>query len=208
MSAYIGIGSGTNAIRGVVYVVRSERTRTEAFLNEMRRAVWSVAPNLPVAPRTTRDLYERSLERTSFTLVMSAIAASMALLLGVVGIYGVISYAVSQRRREIGIRAALGAQQRDLKRMFVRHALVLAEAWLRLRWSSTLTSYFTNWLASAVFENSTTAASQLCSAFVMSWFQLLPGFRRSRSTQGSRPSAASLAAIRSSTARSALLFAL
>jgi len=57
---------------------------------------------------------------------MLAIAASMALLLGVVGIYGVIAYAVSQRRREIGIRAALGAQQGELKRMFVRHGLVLA----------------------------------------------------------------------------------
>jgi predicted permease len=126
MSAYIGIGSGTNTIRGVSYVVRSDRTGTEAFSNEMRRAVWSVAPSLPVAPRTMRDIYERSLERTSFTLVMLAIAASMALLLGVVGIYGVVSYAVSQRRREIGIRAALGAQQRDLQRMFVRHGLVLA----------------------------------------------------------------------------------
>jgi predicted permease len=126
MSAYIGIGSGTNAIRGVIYVVRSERTGTEAFLNEMRQAVWSVAPTLPVAPRTMRDVYDRSLERTSFTLVMLAIAASMALLLGLVGIYGVISYAVSQRRREIGIRAALGAQQRDLQRMFLRHGLALA----------------------------------------------------------------------------------
>jgi predicted permease len=126
MSPYIGIGSGMNSIRGVIYVVRSERTGTEAFFGEMRRAVWSVAPNLPVAPRTMRDLYERSLERTSFTLVMLAIAASMALLLGIVGIYGVISYAVSQRRREIAIRAAVGAQQRDLKRMFVRHGLALA----------------------------------------------------------------------------------
>jgi predicted permease len=126
MSAYIGIGAGTNAIRGVTYVVRSERAGTEAFLNEMRQAVWSVAPRLPVAPRTMLDVYERSLERTSFTLVMLAIAASMALLLGVVGIYGVISYAVSQRRREIGIRAALGAQQRDLERMFVRYGLGLA----------------------------------------------------------------------------------
>src|SRR6185295_13597052 len=70
--------------------------------------------------------YDQSLARTSFTLVMLAIAASMALLLGVVGIYGMISYAVSQRRREIGIRAALGAQQGELKGMFVRHALVLA----------------------------------------------------------------------------------
>jgi predicted permease len=126
MSAYIGIGSGTNAIRGVIYVVRSERAGTEAFLNEMRQAVWSVAPNLPVAPRTMQDVYERSLERMSFTLVMLGVAASMALLLGVVGIYGVISYTVSQRRREIGIRAALGARQRDLQRMFVRHGLALA----------------------------------------------------------------------------------
>jgi ABC-type antimicrobial peptide transport system permease subunit len=73
-----------------------------------------------------RDVYDQSLARTSFTLVMLAIAASMALLLGVVGIYGTISYVVSQRRREIGIRAALGAQQRELKGMFVRHGLVLA----------------------------------------------------------------------------------
>jgi putative ABC transport system permease protein len=63
---------------------------------------------------------------TFTVVVVLAIAASMALLLGVVGIYGVISYAVSQRRREIGIRAALGAQQGELKRMFVRHGLVLA----------------------------------------------------------------------------------
>jgi len=73
-----------------------------------------------------REVYDQSLERTSFTLVMLAIAASMALLLGIVGIYGVIAYAVSQRRREIGIRAALGAQQGELKRMFVRHGLLLA----------------------------------------------------------------------------------
>jgi len=126
MSAYIGFGSGTNSIRGVIYVVRSQRTGTEAFLNEMRQAVWSVAPSLPVAPRTMLDVYERSLERTSFTLVMLGVAASMALLLGLVGIYGVISYAVSQRRREIGIRAALGAQQHDVERMFVRHGLLLA----------------------------------------------------------------------------------
>jgi ABC-type antimicrobial peptide transport system permease subunit len=63
---------------------------------------------------------------TSFALVMLAIAASMALFLGIVGIYGVIAYVVSQRRREIGIRAALGAQRGELQRMFVRHGLALA----------------------------------------------------------------------------------
>jgi ABC-type antimicrobial peptide transport system permease subunit len=110
----------------VTFIIRSERTGTQGFLNQVQQAVWSVNANLPVSVRTMREVYEQSLERTSFTLVMLAIAASMALLLGVVGIYGVISYAVSQRRREIGIRAALGAQQGELKGMFVRHALVLA----------------------------------------------------------------------------------
>ena len=73
-----------------------------------------------------REIYDQSLARTSFTLVMLAIAGAMALVLGIIGIYGVISYAVSQRRREIGIRLALGAQPGELRRMFVRHGLVLA----------------------------------------------------------------------------------
>jgi predicted permease len=127
MSAFLnGTPERPNAIRGVTFIVRSERTGTEAFLNQVRQAVWSANANLPVSPRTMRDVYDQSLAQTSFTLVMLAIAASMALLLGVVGIYGVISYTVSQRRREIGIRAALGAQRGELKGMFVRHALVLA----------------------------------------------------------------------------------
>src|SRR5205085_11824174 len=75
---------------------------------------------------TMQDIYDRSLARTSFTLVMLAIAGSMALVLGIIGIYGVLSYAVSQRRREIGIRLALGAQPRELKALFVRHGLALA----------------------------------------------------------------------------------
>src|SRR4029450_9026345 len=115
-----------SAIRGVTFIVRSDRAGTEGFLNQVRQAVWSVNSSLPVSPRTMREVYDQSLAQTSFTLVMLAIAASMALLLGVVGIYGVISYTVTQRRREIGIRAALGAQPGELKRMFVRHGLVLA----------------------------------------------------------------------------------
>ena len=108
------------------YVIRSSRTGTPGFLDEVRRAVWSVNPDLPVARVTTlQELYEKSMARTSFTLVMLAIAGSMALLLGLVGIYGVISYSVSQRTREIGIRIALGAENGEVRRLFVRHALVL-----------------------------------------------------------------------------------
>ena len=65
------------------------------------------------------------MERTSFTLVMLAMAGAMALLIGLVGIYGVISYAVSQRRREMGIRMALGARPRHLSRLFVAEGLLL-----------------------------------------------------------------------------------
>jgi ABC-type antimicrobial peptide transport system permease subunit len=63
--------------------------------------------------------------RTSFTLVMLAVAGMMALLLGVTGIYGVLSYSVTQRIREIGIRIALGAQRGQILGMFVRDGLVL-----------------------------------------------------------------------------------
>ena len=116
-----------DAVRSVTFVIRSDRTGAEGFLNQVRQAVWSVNPNLPLASvRTMREIYDQSLARTSFTLVMLAIAGAMALVLGIIGIYGVISYAVSQRRREIGIRLALGAQPGELRRMFVRHGLVLA----------------------------------------------------------------------------------
>jgi putative ABC transport system permease protein len=92
----------------------------------LSRAVWSINPNLPVARvRTLEEIVSRSLARTSFTLVMLAIAGAMALLLGVAGIYGVIAYAVSQRTREIGIRMALGAQRQEVTRMFVRDGLGL-----------------------------------------------------------------------------------
>jgi len=115
------------AIRTVTFVVRSDRTGTEGFLNEVRQAVWSVNSSLPVASvRTVQEVYDQSLARTSFTLVMLGIAGAMALVLGIIGIYGVMSYAVSQRRREIGIRLALGAQQGELRRMFIFSGLTLA----------------------------------------------------------------------------------
>ena len=115
-----------DARRTAYFALRSSRAGTQTFINEMQRAVWSVNSNLPVAAISTmQDIYSESMARTSFTLVMLAIAGTMALALGILGIYGVISYAVSQRTREIGIRMALGANKSELLWMFVRSALVL-----------------------------------------------------------------------------------
>jgi len=113
--------------RTMAYMIRSNRTGSAGFVSEVSRAVWSVNANLPLAGVRTLDaVVSASMARTSFTLVMLAIAGAMALLLGVTGIYGVISYSVSQRRREIGIRMALGAQRQVVTRMFLRDGLGLA----------------------------------------------------------------------------------
>jgi len=114
------------ARRTMYFAIRSNRAGTQAFINEMQQAVWGVNADLPVADISTmQDIYSDSMARTSFTLVMLAIAGAMAMALGILGIYGVISYAVSQRTREIGIRMALGAKRSELAWMFVRSALVL-----------------------------------------------------------------------------------
>ncbi len=113
-------------IREVTFVIRSDRAGTQSFLNEVRQAVWSVNSNLPLASvRTMEEVYDKSVARTSFTLVMLGIAGAMALALGIIGIYGVISYTVSQRRREIGIRLALGAQSGDVISIVLRQGAML-----------------------------------------------------------------------------------
>jgi predicted permease len=117
------------ATRYAAFVVRSSRAGTAGLLEEVQRAVWSVNSGLPLAEtRTMQTIYDRSLARTSFTLVMLAIAGAMALVLGIIGIYGVIAYTVAQRRREVGIRMALGARFETVTWMFVRSGLVLSAA--------------------------------------------------------------------------------
>jgi predicted permease len=112
--------------RATTFVVRSPLAGTGTFLRQVQQAVWANNPTLPVgATQTMQDVYERSLARPTFTLLMLGLAGSVALALGFIGIYGLISYTVTQRRREIGIRLALGAQQAEVRRRFVRHGVIL-----------------------------------------------------------------------------------
>ena len=129
MGNLYGSGKKLDAVRTVTFVIRSERAGTKGFLNEVRQAVWSVNANLPLASvRTMQEVYDKSVARTSFTLVMLGIAGAMALVLGIIGIYGVISYSVSQRRREFGIRVALGARPGNVLKMVLRQGVKMALA--------------------------------------------------------------------------------
>jgi predicted permease len=127
MDRYIWGDDHGFAVGAGMFGIRSSRTGTESLLTEARQAIWSVNGRQPVfLVNTLKALYDQSMARTSFTLVMLALAGGMALVIGIVGIYGVIAYVVSQRTREIGIRTALGAQPAELLGMFVRHGLWLA----------------------------------------------------------------------------------
>ena len=120
-------GAPTVSFGSSTYVIRSSRTGSESLVREIEEAVWQIDPNLPVAEiRTLEDAYRQSLGRTSFTLAMLLLAGAMGLALGFIGLYGVMAYAVALRKREIGIRIALGAQTRTLHRMFIREGLALS----------------------------------------------------------------------------------
>jgi predicted permease len=123
------VAGGTYVPQSVAFALRTERTGTDSMLVDVRRAVGEVMPHLPIVQvGTLAQIYRDhpSMARSSFSLALLGIAGAAALLLSIVGIHGVLAYAVVQRRREVGIRIALGAAPRTVKSMFVNRGMILA----------------------------------------------------------------------------------
>jgi len=159
-------GDAVAVKRSVSYIVRSKRASSQTLLADVRQAVWSMNPNLPLASvRTLQEIYDKSLARTSFTLVMLAIAGAMALLIGLVGIYGVISYGVAQRRREIGTRMAVGAQRNDVMRLILSEGMSLILVGLAVGLAASLAS--TRFLSTMLFGVSATDPFTFAGVFML-----------------------------------------
>ncbi|HSR51304.1 MAG TPA: ABC transporter permease [Acidobacteriota bacterium] len=140
-------------LRSMSYVVRVDRRARTGLAQSLQDTVWSVNGNLAVADMQGMDaIVAHSSAQRTFTLVMLAAAAAGALLLAVVGIYGVISHTVSQRTREIGIRAALGADRRAIRLLVLRHGAVLTVAGLLMGLAAS--ALLTGWMSSLLFQTS------------------------------------------------------
>jgi len=110
------------------YVVRTATPPT-GMVAAVRSAIAQIDPDVALADvRSLQSIVDRSAEQAAFTMVLIAIAASVALMLGMIGIYGVMSYIVSQRTGEIGVRLALGAEPGSVAAMIVRQGGLVALA--------------------------------------------------------------------------------
>jgi putative ABC transport system permease protein len=126
--AYLPLGTPVRAVtREVMLLVIRTGGDPASLASDLRSTLDRVDASVPLTRiRTMEDIVARSLAQTSFTMVMLVIAAGVALVLGVVGLYGVISFVVSQRVPELGVRLALGAQPGQLQRMVLRQGMTVA----------------------------------------------------------------------------------
>jgi len=160
-------GRPVRAQRNVTFVMRSSLAGSESVMRQVRQAVWSIDGDLPIASVYTLNfLYTKSLAHVSFTLVMLGATGAVALLLGAVGLYGVIAYSVAQRTREIGVRVALGAQRRDVSRLFLREGVSFIVAGLSIGLAGAFA--LTRLLSSMLFEvTATDPLTFVCAAVLL-----------------------------------------
>jgi putative ABC transport system permease protein len=122
------------------YVVRSS-TKPEDLAGAARQAVEGVDANLALAQvRTLQEIVDRAGDQMLFTMVLLAIAAAVALLLGAIGIYGVVSYIAAQRTGEIGLRLALGAEPAGVTAMILRESVTITMIGIALGLAAALAS--------------------------------------------------------------------
>jgi putative ABC transport system permease protein len=116
------VESRVSSMHAVSYVLHADVSPT-ALIAPVRSALSEMNPNVALArPEPLRDLLDRAGARLAFTMMLLVLAAAGALLLGMIGVYAVISYAIAQRTSEIGLRLALGAQPGDVIAMIVRQS--------------------------------------------------------------------------------------
>ena len=106
-------------------IVAHARGDAAALTDAMRREARALNPEMPTKFQTVKEIVSASLDNRRFSMVMLGVFAGAALLLAMVGLYGVVSYITSQRTHEIGIRMALGAQRFDMLRMIFRQSFAL-----------------------------------------------------------------------------------
>ncbi len=119
--------SRSGNLNGLTMLVRTDGIDPMSLVPSVRAIAKELDPGVPfIGPRTMDAVVSRSMARVSFSLVLLGIAGTMGLVLSAVGLYGVVSYVVAQRRAEIGIRMALGASARAVSGMVVMQSVRLA----------------------------------------------------------------------------------
>ncbi|HKG94601.1 MAG TPA: ABC transporter permease [Gemmatimonadaceae bacterium] len=175
------------AMRGATYVLRTSSAQPTALVPSVRRLLSEIDPQVPlVNPGPMTGVVERSMARASFIMTLLSVAAGMALLLSAVGVYGVISYVVAQRRAEIGVRIALGARLSQVARLVVMQSVRLAVAGIAIGLAGALAG--TRAIRSLLFEVSPTDPLVLAAvALVLLAIAVAASFAPARRAAGVNP---------------------